>query len=138
MPGMDQPSQLTAEVPWPWARPRVLVPVFVLISVVGAAFPSFSLGANVLVLAAGGCLFWLGLAARLPRRRSPRRLTARAAWWLVPMGVLTVVELVDFALGSTYDHPTLSVLFDPLLEGYAFRAAAYFAWLMAYWGLVRR
>ncbi len=138
MPGMDQPSQLTAEVPWPWARPLVLVPVFVLISLVGAAFPSFSLGANVLVLVTGGWLFWLGLSARLPRRRAPRRLTARAGWWLLPLGVLVVVELINFALGSTYEHPTLSLLFDPLLEGHAGRAAAYFGWLMAYWGLVRR
>jgi hypothetical protein len=135
---MDQHSQITAEAPRLWARPMVLVPVFALVSLVGAAFPSFSLGAYVLVLAAGGSLFWLGLSARLPRRRSPRRLPPAAAWWLVPAVVLAVVELVNFAFGSTYDHPTLSKLADPWLVGYPGRALAYFGWLMAYWGLVRR
>ena len=135
---MDQHSQITAEAPRLWARPMVLVPVFVLISLVGATFPSFSLGANVLVLAAGGTLFWLGLSTRLPRRRSPRRLPAAAGWWLVPAVVLSLVELVNFVLGSTYDHPTLSKLADPWLVGYPGRALAYFGWLMAYWGLVRR
>jgi hypothetical protein len=135
---MDQHSQMTAEAPSVWARPLVLVPVFVLISLVGALFPSFSIGANVLVLATGGTLFWLGLSDRLPRRRSPRRLVAHAGWWLLPALTLAFVELVNFALGSTYPHPTLSLLVDPLLEGYPARAAAYFGWLMAYWGLVRR
>jgi hypothetical protein len=135
---MDQHSQITAEAPRLWARPLVLVPVFALVSLVGAAFPSFSLGANVLVLAAGGALFWLGLSTRLPRRSSPRRLRAAAVWWLVPAVVLALVELVNFVLGSTYDHPTLSKLADPWLAGYPGRALAYFGWLMAYWGLVRR
>lgn len=135
---MDQSSELTAEAPQPWTRPLVLVPVFALVSLVGAAFPSFSVRANVLVLAAGGALFWLGLSTRLPRHRAPRRLSPQAAWWLVPAVALGVVELVNFAIGSTYDHPTLSKLADPLLVGYPGRAAAYFGWLMAYWGLVRR
>jgi len=45
----------------------VLVPVFALVSMVGALFPSFSVGANVLVLVTGAALFWLGLSTRLPR-----------------------------------------------------------------------
>jgi uncharacterized membrane protein len=135
---MDQPSQVTAEAPKVWARPLVLVPVFGLISLVGALFPSFSVGANVLVLAAGGTLCWLGLSDRLPRRRSPRQLGSGAAWWLLPALLLALVELVNFAFGSTYAHPTLSILADPVLERYPARAAAYFGWLAAFWGLVRR
>jgi hypothetical protein len=135
---MDQPPHLTAGVSIPCARPLLLVPVFAFTSLVGALFPAFSVGANVLVLAAGGSLFWLGLSARLPRRVSPRRLSPRAGWWLLPAVALAVLELVNIALGSTYDHPTLSELADPLLEGYPARAAAYFGWLAAYWVLVRR
>jgi hypothetical protein len=134
---MDQSSGVTADAPSVCTRPLVLVPVFALISLVGARFPSFSVGANVLVLTTGGALFWLGLSARPPRRGSSRRLSAHACWWLLPALVLAGVELVDFALGSTYDHPTLSGLADPVLEGYPGRAAAYFGWLTAYWGLVR-
>src|SRR3954466_11003296 len=115
---MDQPSQMTAEAPRFWARPLVLVPIFVLISLVGAAFPSFSVRANVLVLTAGGALFWLGLSARLPRHRAPRRLPSGAVGWLLPVAGLGVVGAVNFALGSTSDPPTLSKLADPLIVGY--------------------
>jgi hypothetical protein len=135
---MDQPSQLAADAPRLWARPLVLVPIFALISLVGALFPSFSVGANLLILASGGTLFWLGLSDRLPRRGSPPQLAGRAGWWLLPALLLAFIELTNFALGSTYAHPTLSLLADPVLEDYLARAAAYFAWLMAYWGLVRR
>jgi len=135
---MDQPSHITAEVPRSWARTSVLVPVFALISLVGAAFPSFSVGATMLVLAAGGVLFRLGFSDQLPRRESPRRLSRHAAWWLLPALALGVIEFVSLAMGSTYDHPSLSQLADPLLEGYPVRAVAYFGWLSAYWGLVRR
>jgi hypothetical protein len=114
------------------------VPVFALISLVGALFPSFSVGADVLVLVTGGTLFWLGLSARLPRRGSPRRLSAHAGWWLLPAVVLAGLELVNLGLGATPDHPTLSDLADPVLAGYHGRAAAYFCWLTAYWALVRR
>jgi len=50
---------------------------------------------------------------------------------LLPALILAGVELVDFTLGSTYDHPTLSGLADPLLEGYPARVAAYCGWLTA-------
>jgi hypothetical protein len=135
---MDQSSQMTAEMPSTWARPLVLVPVFALVSLLGALFPSFSLGAEAFILAAGGTLFWLGLSARLPRRDPPRQLATRAGWWLVPGLTLGVVEMINFVAGSTHQHPTLSRLADPILEGYPARAAAYFGWLTAYWGLVRR
>ena len=121
-----------------WARPLVLLPAFALVSLVGGALPSFSPGANLLVPAAGGALFWLGLSNRVPRRPAPGQLPVRAWWWLVPALAFTVVELVDFALGSTAAHPTLSTLADPYLDRYAVRAAAYFGWLTAFWGLVRR
>jgi hypothetical protein len=135
---MDQLSRMPAVAPSPWDRPRVLVPAFALIALAGAAFPAFSTGANVLVVAAGGTLFWLGLSARIPRRESPRRLSAHAGWWLLPLLTLGVIEIVNLALGSTHDHPTLSTLTDPLLRGYPARVAVYFGWLMGYWGLVRR
>ena len=59
-------------------------------------------------------------------------------WWLVPLTVLVAAELVNFALGSTPDHPTLSLLADPLLDHYLPRALGYCGWLVAFWGLVRR
>ena len=54
------------------------------------------------------------------------------------MGVFAIAEVVTFAMGSTHDYPTLSLLADPLLDGYLLRSMAYFGWLAGFWGLVRR
>ena len=135
---MDQRTQLAAEVDRVWTRPVVLVPVFVLISLIGGTLPSLSLPANLLVLGTGGALFWLGMSNSVARRPAPRRLSRHAVWWLLPILVLAAVELTNFTFGSTYSHPTLSLLFDPVLEGYLARAALYFGWLSAFWGLIRR
>jgi len=135
---MGSSSPLTAEVVRPWARPVVVLPMLALVSLVGAVFPSFSIGANLVSVAAGGTLFWLVLTGRVPRRPAPRRLVPQAAWWLLPVLSFAVAELVNFALGSTYAHPTFSVLADPVLAGYLARAAAYLGWLAGFWGLARR
>jgi hypothetical protein len=135
---MEQPSELVAEAVRPWARPVVLMPVFAFVSAIGALFPSLSLSATLFVLAVGGTLFWLGFSNRVPKRAALGRLSPRAAWWLAPALLLAAVEVVNFSYGSTYAHPTLSLLADPLLNGYLIRAACYFGWLNAFWGLVRR
>lgn len=135
---VEQSSELTVEVVQPWVRPAVLVPVFVLLSAVGGLFPSFSLEANLYVLAIGGTLFWLALSNRVPRRPVPLRLSRGGLWWLVPTLALAIVELVMFVAGSSYDYPTLSLLADPLFEGYLARTAGYFGWVTAFWGLIRR
>jgi len=116
----------------------VTVPTFVLLALVGGLFPSFSMSANVYVLLVGGVLTWLGLSGRVAKRPSPWRLDRRAAWWLVPAGLFVAVELSNDLLGSTHAHPTLSVLLDAPLTVYSVRSLAYFAWLGAFWGLVRR
>lgn len=133
---MDQPSEIGRTDTAP--RAAVLVPVFALISLVGGLFPSFSLQANLYVLAIGGTLFWLGLTHRVPRLPEPRRMGRSTLWWLLPALSLALIELVMFIGGSTYDYPTLSLLADPVLEGYLARAAAYFGWVTAFWGLIRR
>lgn len=135
---MEQPSELTVEAARPWARPAVTVPVIAFLSLAGGQLPSFSLQANLYVLAIGGAMIWLGLSHRLPRRPSPRRVGAGVAWWLVPVLLFAFVELVNYALGSTSEHPTLSKLADPALDDKVVRSAVYFAWLTGFWGLVRR
>jgi hypothetical protein len=135
---MEAPSHITLGTARSWDRPLVVVPVLVLLSAVGARFPSFSLEANLYLLAIGGTLMWLGLSGRVPRRPPPVRLSRRAAWWLVPALTLALIELVMFIGGSTYDYPTLSLLADPVLESYLARAACYLGWLAGFWGLVHR
>jgi hypothetical protein len=135
---MEQPPQATAEAVRSWDRPLVMMPLFVLIAAVGGLFPSFSLTANLLVLLVGGTFVWIGLTGRAGRRPSPPHLRTSAAWWLVPTLMLTVVEVVTFLKHSGQHYPTLSLLADPVLEGYLARSALYFGWLTAFWGLVRR
>jgi hypothetical protein len=124
---MERPTEITAEVrPWA-ARPAVMMPVLAVLSLVGGQFPSFSLSANLYVLMTG-----------VPRRAAPAELGPAAKWWLLPVLFLAAVELVNFGLGSTHDHPTLSLLADPALDDELVRSAVYFAWLTAFWGLIKR
>jgi hypothetical protein len=134
---MDRQSELlTIESPI-WAKPAVLIPVFAVVAAVAGALPSFSLPANLLVLATGGGCCWFGVRSGGSR---PTRnvLPAEARVWLVPFGVLIAVEAVNFLLGSDDNHPTLSRLADPVLEQYLLRSGMFFGWLAAFWGLARR
>jgi hypothetical protein len=121
-----------------WARPALVLPVLVVLSLIGGAFPSFSLAANLYVLALGAVLCALGLSGRVRRQDPPERLPRAAVWWLVPVLAAALLELADFLLGSTPAHPSLSKLLDPVLAGYLPRSAGYFGWLCAFWWLVRR
>ena len=63
----------------------------------------------------GAAALWLGLAA------------AGAAWWLVAL-----------LWGNDPQHPTLSLLLDPILETYPARVLGYALWLAAGRWLVTR
>ncbi|MEU8183114.1 hypothetical protein AB0B85_19390 [Micromonospora sp. NPDC049044] len=135
---MEQPHDLTVEAPRAWDRPAVSVPVLVCLSLVGGRFASFSTEANLFTIGTGGVLIWLGLSNRVPRRPAPRRLGSGAVWWAVPVVVFGVFEGVTFVMAAGDDFPTFSRLADPLLEDHLTRSAVWFAWLAAFWGLVRR
>jgi len=135
---MEQQPELSADMPRAWDRPVVSVPILTFLSVVGGQLPSFSPQANLYTIGTGGALVWLGLSNRMPRRPVPQRLGAGANWWLVPVLVFGVFEASTFMLGSRDDFPTFSKLADPMLDDSLIRSAAYFAWLSAFWGLVRR
>ncbi len=135
---MEQPPPVTVEAVRTWDRPWVVIPLFVLIAAVGGLFGSFTLSANLLVLAVGGTLLWLGMTGRTGRRPAPTQLGRSAAWWLVPVLMLAFVELYAFSKHSIDDYPTLSLLADPVLNTYLARAACYFGWLTGFWALIRR
>ncbi|KIR65610.1 hypothetical protein ACGFI4_08860 [Micromonospora carbonacea] len=135
---MEHPSELSVAETRAWERPVVTVPVLVCLSLVGGQLPSFSASANLYTLGTGGALIWLGLGNRVPRRPAPRRLGAGAVWWVLPVAVFGVFEGVTFVLAVGDEFPTFSRLADPLLEDELVRSAAWFAWLAAFWGLVRR
>jgi hypothetical protein len=120
------------------------VPTAVAACVVGYAavaggYPSFSLGAAVAVLLPGLALLGYVLVAG-PRRppRPVRRSTRRGAvLWAVPVLSFSALEIVNDTLGSTHEHPTLSVLADPLLASHPGRSVAMAAWLAAGLAVVR-
>lgn len=134
---MDRQSELLTPEGPTWAKPAVLIPVFAVVSAVAGALPSFSLSANLLVLGTGGACCWFGVRSG-ETRPSRTVLPAEARVWLVPFGVLVVVEATTFLLGSNDNYPTLSRLADPVLEHYTLRSGAFFCWLTAFWGLTRR
>jgi len=135
---MEPPPPASVEVAPSWDRPLVLVPLFVLVALVGGLFTSFTPSANLLVLTVGGTFMWLGITGRAGRRPSPARLDRGALWWMVPVLMLSVLELATFLRQSFEDYPTLSLIADPLLDGYVPRAAAYLGWLTGFWVLIRR
>jgi hypothetical protein len=135
---MEQRDELTAQRSSPWLSRYLVLPVFVPLSLLGGLFPSFSLEANLYVLLLGGAMLTAGLSSRLPRRAAPAELPPGVVWWLVPIGIFIVFELITFSFGSTHDFPTLSLLADPLLDGYLLRSLGYFGWLTVFWGMVRR
>lgn len=131
-------STVIAERAGLWTRPYVMGAVFIPLSLLGGLFPSFSLAANIYVLLLGGSLLVAGMSSRMPRIATPQELPAGVVWWLVPVGLFAVVEVATYLGGSTHHSPTMSLLADPLLESYPTRSAAYFGWLIVFWGLVRR
>ncbi|GAA5181805.1 hypothetical protein GCM10023322_17320 [Rugosimonospora acidiphila] len=137
---MDHPRGLATPASHARVRPRTLLGLLVLavLALVGGAFPSFSRQANLYVLVLGAGIAWLGLSGRVHRRADPARPSRAALWWLVPALLLAAFEVVDLLLGSTYPHPTMSKLMDPVLDHYGARSAAYFGWLAAFWAMVRR
>ncbi len=135
---MEQREELAVERSSPWPSRYVVLPVLVPLSLLGGLFPSFSLAANLYVLLLGGALLTAGLSSRLPRRAAPVELPPAVVWWLVPIGIFVVFEVVTYAFGSTHDFPTLSLLADPLLDSYLVRSVAYFCWMSVFWGMVRR
>ena len=135
---MERPEEVWAERAGLWTRPYVMGAVFIPLSLLGGLFPSFSLAANLYVLVLGGALLVAGMSSRMPKIATPQELPSAVVWWLIPVGLFVVVEVATYAGGSTLDSPTMSLLADPLLESYPMRSAAYFGWLIAFWGMVRR
>ncbi|HEY9392227.1 MAG TPA: hypothetical protein VIR27_20945 [Mycobacteriales bacterium] len=102
-------------------------------------FGSFTWQSTVAVLVPGLTVFALGVARPPDRRPRPVPVGATgAAAWSVPLLTFCVLEIVDDLLGSTYAHPTLSVLMDPVLDGHVWRSMAYFVWIVTGWALVKR
>ncbi|MQA98085.1 MAG: hypothetical protein GEV11_27040 [Streptosporangiales bacterium] len=103
-----------------------------------AGLRSFTTESLISVLVVGVAA--IVLAARHPVRiPAPESLDPRGLiWWMIIVFGFFEWEVAGFAAGSHPWHPTLSVLLDPVLEQRPAKAAAFFAWMLAGWGLLRR
>jgi hypothetical protein len=73
---------------------------------------------------------------------APRLPTAHAWVWTVPLLAGCLLELGDLlsqpdAQTDNPDHPTLSTLVDPLLEGRPVRVVVAVGWVLVGWVLLR-
>ncbi|MGI8870357.1 MAG: hypothetical protein ACR2F6_16295 [Mycobacteriales bacterium] len=73
---------------------------------------------------------------RLPRPPAPAR-RGYVVWGLI-VAFFSSAEIGNVVLGSGRDHPSLSVLMDPVINSYPGRATALFVWVWAGIELVRR
>lgn len=101
-----------------------------LVSLWCGQYSDFSSGSTRAVVVVGGVTVVVGLAWRGRRRPAPKRLApAGVLGWVVVLLSFSAIELVNDHLGSTYDHPTLSVLMAGPLTGQVLRTLAWAAWL---------
>lgn len=123
------------------ARPATVAwwAVVVVYCWIAGGFESFTWQASVAVLVPGLTIFALGISRPPDQRPVPRRIGRRgAAYWAVPLLSFCVLEIVDDLLGSTYEHPTLSILMDPVFDAHVWRSIGYLLWIVVGWALVKR
>lgn len=102
-------------------------------------FASFTWQSTATVLVPGLAIYTLGIARSPQRRPAPQPIaTPGVVAWGVPLLAFCVMEIGNDLLGSTYDHPTLSILLDPVLDVHVWRSAGYFVWISVGWALVKR
>ena len=108
-------------------------------AVVMGELQSFTWESALGLALAWAVVLWVGLDRDRPRLpAAPRPSWAGIGAWAVPILGFSALEIVNDLLGSTYQHPTLSVLMDPVLENPVNRTAAVAVWLLTGWELLRR
>jgi hypothetical protein len=115
-----------------------------LYAVLAASFPRFSWSATVAVISLGAAVVLVGWRGPVRARPVVGRLPRRglAAWGavLAAGGVWELWSLFQQPGFSTtsYAHPTISALTDPVLAAEPGRAVVLAGWLLLGWYLVRR
>lgn len=110
----------------------------VLLGWIGSRFDSFTMGSAVFVLSCGTALTVVVFVRNRHRPVPVIRWKWPVLAWSVPVLTFATLETVSLLRGSTYDHPTVSVLLDLRLEQRPVRWAAIVGWLAAGCALTRR
>lgn len=107
-------------------------------ALIAAVFRPLTVPAAVAVLIPGVLL--LALRATRPVRSLPSGAVSpgAAALWLALAAAGAAWWLVAFLWGNDPEHPTLSLLLDPVLDTYPARVLGYVLWLAAGRWLVTR
>lgn len=148
-PSEDEPS---------WPHPAALVPRFrgrvrgglavlaggILYAAVAGSFTRFSWPSTVAVAGLGALVIVIGWQGPVRPRPVPGRMPlAGVAAWGAVLGAGGLWELWSLMQQpsltvTSYDHPTISALTDPLLATAPGRAIALAGWLLLGWFLIRR
>ena len=138
LPRHDPPA---TRAPW-WLSRAWSGPVAAgLVGLVVAVQPRASAAVQVALAAVGALALVLVLRAGAGGPVA-RTSTRRAGVWGVPLLVGCLLELADFLAQPDVrtdnpDHPTISALVDPVLDGRPVRVAVAVAWVLVGWALVR-
>lgn len=120
------------------ARPWVAVGALMFATVLGLTRGLTAPPQVMLAILGWGLCVWLAVRP-MERRPAPERLSwVGSIPWLVVILAIAALELYSFFHGSTYEHPTLSVLTDPAFDTFGVRVAFVLSWLAVGWHLVRR
>jgi hypothetical protein len=125
-----------------WRKVGVLVAA-VGLAALGASLPTHAWPSTVVVLIPTVVL--LALAIRRPSaalEATPRIRRGVLVWTILAVLILAweayaFVRQPDWSRAS-YEHPTISTLFDPVLERGPFRIVGWLVWLAVGWRLVTR
>jgi hypothetical protein len=129
---------------WRWLAAAVLLAGGVLYAWLAGTFIRYSWPATVAVTGLGAIVVLIGWRGPLLHRPARDRLPAvGTALWVVVLVSGCLWELVSLLrqpslTATSYAHPTISALTDPVLASAGGRAAVLAAWLAIGWYLVRR
>jgi len=133
LPPRTPPRRLSGR----WAGPVAAAVVGLVVAVAPRASPAVQLA-----LAAVGAVGLVVVLRAGEGAPAPRLPTAHAWVWTVPLLAGCLLELGDLlsqpdAQTDNPDHPTLSTLVDPLLEGRPVRVVVAVGWVLVGWVLLR-
>jgi len=125
----------TSTLSWRWP----LIAVTLVYSFIVGGLRTFTPASNVAIFGTGAIFLAIALFRPPKRVPPPRSLERRGIMaWTIMLGVFSVQEIANDLLGSSYAHPTLSILMTPILDHQLFRAVAVFVWIAVGVELLRR